>query len=246
MVSASPEQHEPVWCGAVGESGEDPGHVGILRSEAFETIGANPAEGVEQQELGRLYSGESMLPATHLGSRAIQFRLLVALAPALLLGCGDDLLRVERDAEPLIQTESLDYRLSKTSRGLLQLEIPYTFENKTGGVVFIVNCNGSHAQVLERQEAGVWSLAWWTLLPLCLDPPIEIGPGEIFSGTLHASWGAPGSNSVQTALPEDLLGVYRVRWGNALSSFSFDREGGGFGPAIPLEQRVSNPFVIRD
>lgn len=152
-------------------------------------------------------------------------------------GSGTDL---PRDVEPLLQTESLEYELSAGSIAL-STEIPYSFENRTGGVVYLVNCNGHFALVLQRLEGEQWVTAWGPVLNDCLSPPIVIAQGEVFADTVHV-WGAlPGTNAYPRFDVAQPAGVYRILWVDALASF---QDHLPFGPQVPEEYRISNRFFL--
>ena len=147
------------------------------------------------------------------------------------------------NGDPLIQTDALEYQLTPDWVGL-RVEIPYTFTNRTGDRVYLVNCNGSFSIHLEREQDGEWKHAWSPVHNLCLSPPIVVEPNGTFSDTLNV-WGAPPDSlhigpSFDVADPS---GVYRIVWGTGLWSFQSDTLP--FGPLIPLEWRISNHFTLR-
>ena len=122
------------------------------------------------------------------------------------------------------------------------MEIPYVFTNRTGGPVYLVNCRGAFALHLEREDDGAWRTAWVPVLQLCLSLPIVIETNTTFVDTLEV-WGAPaGSNTYPQFDADDPSGTYRIVWDNALSSF---QDSYPFGPQIPLDARISNPFTLR-
>ena len=96
----------------------------------------------------------------------------------MILGC-DSQVEDETDGVPLIQTEETTYTLVPEGNGLAT-EIAYTFENRTGGDVYLVNCNGQFGLSLERLENGTWAPMWSPVLQECLSPPIVIEKGGVF------------------------------------------------------------------
>ena len=166
--------------------------------------------------------------------------LLVSVA-TLVIGC-DSQTALERDAELLIQTEEAEYSLVADNNGLAT-EISYSFENRTGHTVYLSNCNGSFALQLERLQGNEWEVAWEPVLPACLSAPITIERGEVYETTLNIWAGFPGSNSFPQFDAPDFSGTYRIVWVSAYSSY--DENEFPFGSAIPLEQRVSNSFLLR-
>ncbi len=158
-----------------------------------------------------------------------------------LLGC--DAATGIRDDERLLQTESLVYELQPDWIGL-RTEIPYTFTNRTGRTIYLVNCNGVFSAHLERENEGEWKIAWSPVIPLCLSSPIVIDQNTVFHDTLHI-WGAP-PDSIHHGPNFDLAdpsGVYRIVWSTGLTSF--DANAQPFGPMIKLDWRVSNRFTLQ-
>ena len=177
-----------------------------------------------------------LVPGT--ARRAQQCAAFGFLLAAAACGSATDL---PRDVEPLLQTESLEYELSSGSVGL-RTEIPYSFENRTGDAVYLVNCNGDFALVLQRLEGDQWVTAWGPVLNDCLSPPIVIAEGEVWADTVHV-WGAmAGTNSFPQFDVAEPAGIYRILWIDALSSF---QDHLPFGPQIPEEYRISNRFFLR-
>jgi hypothetical protein len=153
---------------------------------------------------------------------------LLAVAALLLTGC-DSVTGPADVSEPAIQTDGNAFNLSP-SGDRLWADIPYTFTNRTGGAVYIVNCLGGFNLRLERKVGRQWVSAWSPLLLLCLSAPIVIGAGETYR------------NSVQPRLADgEPTGIYRIVWVDAFSSYQ-DRPP--WGEQIDLEHRVSNEFQL--
>ena len=164
-----------------------------------------------------------------------QFLLIV---PILLNGC----LSITGPSDtPLLQTDALTYELVWGDPGLM-VSIPYTFTNRTGGSVFLVNCLGGFGFHLEREDRGDWRPAWSPVLLDCLSPPIVIEEDEVWVDTLEVWGGLPGGNFGPRFDVADPAGTYRVVWDAALSSY--DADGPPFGRPLPLPQRVSNTFQL--
>lgn len=164
----------------------------------------------------------------------------VSLIVLSTIGC-DSADPFEREPEPLIQTDALSYTLEQASGGLM-VEIPYTYENLTGGPVYHSNCNGAFSISLERFEANTWKAAWYPFRQTCLSPPIEIREGEIWETSLLV-WGAPPNTNTDPAFDVvDPTGVYRIVWNEALSSY---QDQYPFGQIIDLEHRISNRFQLK-
>lgn len=140
-----------------------------------------------------------------------------------------------------IGTESDHYELRRED-DWLRADISYKFTNRTGGPVYLVNCNRGFVLQLERLTDSGWQRAWSPAQNDCLSPPIVIDPGSTFDHTLKVVAGLPGTNMHPQFDVEDPSGIYRIVWIDALSSF--DAEKRPFGSQIPLEERISNPFRL--
>ncbi len=142
---------------------------------------------------------------------------------------------------PLIETGQRSYTLIPSNDGLATA-IDYVFTNRTGGAVYIPNCNGAFPITLERKDGGEWREVWAPVLFACLSPPIVVEPGASFSDTLQV-WGAlPGASTPMQFDREDPSGVYRMVWKDVVSSY--DRDQYPFGTEIAKEYRVSNAFDL--
>ncbi len=156
-----------------------------------------------------------------------------------VVGC-DAVTGPKIDRLPGIQTEGASFHFSGEYE-YRSVEIPYTFTNRTGAPVYIVNCRGAFGVQLERWEQETWKAVWSPVLLACLGAPIVIEAGESRPYTLKVSAGEFGSNYHPQFDRPDPSGTYRIVWTDALSSFQ-DRLP--FGGQIPLEHRVSNEFQL--
>ena len=164
-------------------------------------------------------------------------RFSLPLMVAVCLGglACEDSTGLSLESEPLIQTDSPEYRLQPYGAGW-RVQIPYTFTNRTGRTVYLANCNGGFGLHLDRDDNGTWRTAWSPVLLLCLSPPIVIGRHARFTDTLCVQGARPGTDVRPEFDLDDPSGTYRIVWDAAYSSS---------GPDIPLEARISNRFVLR-
>jgi hypothetical protein len=163
-------------------------------------------------------------------------------AAVVLFAACDQPLDLESFDQALVRTEASAYTLRSSSRGL-EVAIGYSYENRTGSRVYLVNCNGHVAPVLERKIGdGEWELAWAAPEHDCLSPPVVIEPGAALRDTLLVYGRPPGSNSYPQIDPDRIRGVHRLRWNRALTSFEPRLP---FGQELPLALRVSNEFLLR-
>lgn len=163
---------------------------------------------------------------------ALAFLALTACSPAP---------SVERDAAPPLQTDTLSYRLSEDAFGY-RTTIAFTYRNETGAPVWLANCEGDVRPLLEMERGGIWFPAWEPYRTECASPPVVIPPGSVFADTLHLRGAPPGSNMVPAFVFPEVEGVYRMVWFQAYASW--DTLTMTPGDRLPLEERVSNPFVL--
>ena len=149
--------------------------------------------------------------------------------------------QITRDVGALFQTDSLRYTLRAQSVGF-DGEIGLTFTNRTGGTVYIVNCNESTAVSLEKRVAGQWETVWSPPIPLCLSKPITIAVGATYRTRIRIFGGYPGANSYPKFSTTDIAGEYRAVWAQVLSSYQPDSLP--FGARLPIDRRVSNRFIL--
>ena len=125
------------------------------------------------------------------------------------------------------------YALTDTAQGV-QVEIAFTYANRTGTTVYVRNCNQSAPPGLEKQVDGEWVLAWVPVVNACLSPPIEIPDGFRYSATLGVVGGGPGSNINPQFSVDDLGGMYRLSWWALYGSSA----------ELPQPLKVSSEFAL--
>ncbi len=174
-------------------------------------------------------------------------RLLLPLAILTLpacspLGSGADL---GSGTEPvrLIQTDETQYeaQLLTDYHSRVVLEIPYQVYNQTSNPLYFVACRTS-MPALEKRVGGEWRLAYAAVRVLASLHPVKIAPGEARADTLRVKGYLPGQN-IAPEFYTEIEGTYRLRC---------DVYGGvddDWQPLdhtlLPLEQRVSNTFGVR-
>lgn len=168
---------------------------------------------------------------------------LCMAAAAILAGCGTATGPQDLDAPP-IRTSAAEYTLERDDWGW-RAQIPYTFVNRTGEDVYLTNCRGGFALRLDRwdEDEGEWVMAWSPTLLMCLSPPIVIPAGDVFQDTIRLFAAHPDRNAGPKFESDEVGGTYRIVWIAASHGYV---EGEGRGEPIPLEYRVSNPFVLRE
>ena len=166
-----------------------------------------------------------------------------AVAGACLLALSCDSATAPEDRVPLgVETDGTSFRLEALA-GWYMADIPYTFTNRTGGAVYIVNCHETFDISLERKEPGGWREVWRPVIPTCLSAPIVIQPDSVYARTLRLFGAAPGNNNAFPRLHRlDPPGTYRLVLIDAFSSYHPDRLP--FGNPIALVHRTSNEFHL--
>lgn len=107
--------------------------------------------------------------------------------------------------------------------------------------VHLLNCNGATGVGLQRKVGDEWVYAWAVAMNACLSPVIVVPPGGEHTARVYLHENSGGVMYPERA-PMIESGIYRVVWTGVL--LSFDPDVRGFGPELPLEQRVSAPITI--
>jgi hypothetical protein len=107
--------------------------------------------------------------------------------------------------------------------------------------LYILNCNGASGLTMQRRSGDEWVWSWVVGMAACMSPPIVVPPGGEHTGRLYLHERAG-------AVPEPVggrlvSGTYRMVWTGVLTAFDSNTEG--YGPELPMEQRVSAPFTIQ-
>ncbi|HEX6096403.1 MAG TPA: hypothetical protein VF432_08780 [Thermoanaerobaculia bacterium] len=139
-----------------------------------------------------------------------------------------------------IRTDRSSYVLTNGSQGP-ETTIVATLRAPADQTLYILNCNGASGLTMQRRSGEEWVYSWVISMAACMSPPIVVPPGGEHTGrlALHERAGA---------VPEPVggrlvSGTYRMVWTGVLTSFDPNTEG--FGPELPMEQRVSAPFTIQ-
>ncbi len=160
------------------------------------------------------------------------------------VACRDDAIspsaaaELTRDADALFQSDSLRYTLRPTGDGYAA-RMHFTFTNRTGATVYVVNCLGMTGMGLQKLIDGGWRTVWTPILLQCETPPITVSPGETWERPLGFTAGCVGGRVYPQLSIPDVAGTYRAIWPDALSSYL---EATGFGDVLPEASRVSNRF----
>jgi hypothetical protein len=141
-----------------------------------------------------------------------------------------------------LRTDRSAYVLTEGKHGA-ETTIVATLRAPADQTLYILNCNGALSATLQRKVGGEWV---WSLVvgsAACMSPPIVVPPGGEHTTSIYVNEGAGAIRDPQggTMLKS---GTYRVVWTGVLTSFDPNSNGRGFGPELPLEQRVSAPITL--
>jgi hypothetical protein len=144
---------------------------------------------------------------------------------------------VAKPAAP-IRTDRTSYVLTNGVRGP-EATIVATLRAPANQALYILNCNGASGLTLQRPVGEGWEYAWIIAMNACMSPPIVVPPGGEHTAPIYVH-----DNSGGVVGPARRLetGTYRVVWTGVLTSFDANKPG--FGPELPIEQRVSAPITI--
>lgn len=165
---------------------------------------------------------------------------LPLLAPSIFLACSPAP-SVERDPTPLLQTDEVAYALIEDETGF-RTAIAYRYRNETGGPVYLSPCDGAVRPLLEMDRGGIWFPAWEPFVTGCEGEPVLVQPGAAYGDTLLVRGAPPDSNLLPVFVFPEIEGVYRLVLPRAYASHA--EATSADGELLPLEQRVSNAFVL--
>ena len=163
------------------------------------------------------------------------FRLVGSL---LLASCGSPF-GLGDDATAMV-TDARSYELVATANGL-ETVIGYTYFNRTGRTVSIPNCLGDVTPHLEKLVAGEWLVAWGAPSFDCLSAPVTIEPRAQYRDEVSLFAAEPGSDLHPQFVVMPISGTYRLVWERVVWDYQPSLP---WGEALPLAQRVSNPFEL--
>ena len=138
-----------------------------------------------------------------------------------------------------IRTDRSSYVLRNGPQGP-EATIVATLRAPAGRAVYIVNCNGASGVTLQRKVGDAWEYAWMITMNACLSPPIVVPPGGEHTSQIYLHEHSGSVLPRRQRMIES--GTYGVLWTGVLTSFDANQRG--FGPELPLEQRVSAPITI--
>lgn len=167
----------------------------------------------------------------------------LALAAGVLLACAGDQATspAGSDADPLFQTDSLQYSLRAGSIGY-EARLLVTYTNRTARATSFSNCRGGVNVELEKFVDGQWKWAWSPVMLMCYSQPIVVPPGGTYVLPIAVFGGYPDCRcGPQFNMPE-VTGIYRAVW---RGGFDVAPPNGGTGSdSLPESARVSNQFLL--
>jgi hypothetical protein len=166
----------------------------------------------------------------------------VCLLAVLLVACSDDPLDVDFGDGPLFRTDASTYTITREG-DLLEVTIPFTFENRLPQTVYLQRCRGLLNPVLERKVGGEWRAAW-RLTDLCGSAgPLTLQSGAQYADTIRIHAHPFGGDREPQFTSGDVTGIHRLNWVDALRSYDISIVPPG--EQLPLRHRVSNEFQLQ-
>jgi hypothetical protein len=141
-----------------------------------------------------------------------------------------------------LQTDSAVYHVVATDRGH-EFQVALSYTNATRDRVYVGTCHRPDPPVLQKLEEGVWVTAWAPPVLSCLGPPLVIESSQVHEFDLHVV-GYTRPSTYPRFLISPISGTYRFVW-RVLGTWTPDGPG-GLGQELPLEQRISNTFQIKE
>lgn len=163
--------------------------------------------------------------------------VLVLLA---LAGCTDPAGPPWNGDAP-IRTDRSEYAVTRDAVGW-HTRIIWTFTNPTDQTVSVVGCRRTTPPKLQKWDGLEWVDAWYPVVLLCLGEPVHVAASATYTDTLDFFAGFPGSKVYPQLEVDALAGTYRMVWFPLLN---YDQDN-VTGDPLPLEQRVSNAFEMRE
>lgn len=159
----------------------------------------------------------------------------------LVIGCGA-VTAPDYEGDAPLQTDRLAYQLQRDGDDNLRVEIPFTYHNRTGKTVYLLNCHADVSPSLQKWQGGEWVIAWSPILLLCLSQPIEVESDAVYEYTLHVFAAPRGSTTFPQFEVPEIDGTYRLVWHAPVHDYDHDSPS---GTPLTLENRVSNNFTLR-
>ena len=179
-------------------------------------------------------------------------RAILCVGVGALLSCGvQDVPELDGSELPgrsgtsgtrSLRTDSSEYAL-REEESVWTTMIGFSYENSGEDTVYVVNCNGQVTMNLQKREEGEWQDVWSGETNACLSAPIVIPPGSTYEGELSIRGAEPGTSATSAFSTADLEGDFRLVWHQPVRHYDSRRPG--FGEVMPLDERSSNIFSLR-
>ena len=126
-----------------------------------------------------------------------------ALAVTLALVACADPADIDSAGDALLRTSAVSYTLANRGERF-EVDIPFTFDNRTGSEVYVTSCTGTAPPFLERRDGDRWRTAWKPVDYGCsLSGPRTIAAGELYADTLHVlAYAFGGEREPRHACPD--------------------------------------------
>ncbi len=164
--------------------------------------------------------------------------VLLSLFP--LAACSDPL-DVDLGLGPLLETDKPTYTLTNTG-SVIEVNIPFTYENRLQQTVFLERCSGILPPTLERKIGDEWRTAWEPNEYCRSESALALRPGVRWVDTLHLYAHPFGGERKPQFQTSNVAGIHRLQWSHVLRSFNPKQKP--FGDPVPERLRISNEFQL--
>ena len=141
----------------------------------------------------------------------------------------------------LLKTHAASYTLIERG-GVMEVSIPFTFENVTDRDLYLENCPPLVPPVLERRYGDEWRVAWTPHTYVCTPRPILVPPGARHVDTLHVHAHPFGGERDPQFRDRAVTGTYRLQLPHVWTSWKYEQRP--FGDELAPRLRVSTPFEL--
>jgi hypothetical protein len=163
------------------------------------------------------------------------------LIAVLLVACSGDPLDVDFGDGPPIRTDASAYIVTQRE-GLLEVSIPFSFENRLPQTIYLQRCGGILLTILERKVGAEWETEWNAFERCPTSDPRTLSAGVLYVDTVRIHAHPFGDEREPQFRSQEVTGTHRLRW----SVFrSFDATRIPPGDQLPLRHRISNEFQLQ-
>lgn len=185
--------------------------------------------------------------------RAVANRLCgvyAAVVACLIAACGSSSpaglgVQLREQGEPVLTAQDTyvaergELQVGEETVWYVEVAVDFTYKNPADQPVFLPQCERPLQPRLEKLVDGDWRIAYQPIELACWGPPLELAAGEEYASIAHIRGYDPQSGYLPAWEAAEVDGEYRLVW-------MILTEPHPDAPPLPLEQRVSNTFQIRE